>query len=81
MQRSSVPDAVASSRQRICQVLAGAPFPAARWQLMAHAEHYGADAATRSDLWRLPAAVYDDLPSVLVSMGLLPERPGGRGPR
>lgn len=62
----------AGDRLRICQVLGGASFPAARWELMAHAEHYGADSATRRDLWRLPAAVYDDLAAVLAAMGLLP---------
>jgi hypothetical protein len=42
---------------RIGQVLDGMEFPAAKWQLIAHADHYGADAVTRSELWAMPVAV------------------------
>jgi hypothetical protein len=65
--------------QRISQVLAGITFPAAKWQLIMHAEDYGADAATRAELWSLPAMTYADLPDVLAALGLVgaPRRPAG----
>jgi hypothetical protein len=59
---------------RIGQVLDGVEFPAAKWQLIAHADHYGADSVTRSELWALPVGVYPDLLSVLVATGM-PARP------
>ncbi|MHA6796331.1 DUF2795 domain-containing protein [Pseudonocardia bannensis] len=68
--------------RRIGQVLAAAEFPAAKWQLIAHAEHYGADACTRAELWSLPVATYPDLTAVLMVLGLLTPptraRPGYR---
>ncbi len=51
--------------ERVSQVLAGMVFPAAKWQLVMHAEAYGADAATRAELWALPTGSYADLRSVL----------------
>lgn len=51
--------------ERVSQVLAGMVFPAAKWQLVMHAEAYGADAATRAELWALPTGSYADLKSVL----------------
>ncbi|NMI02063.1 DUF2795 domain-containing protein [Pseudonocardia acidicola] len=67
---------------RIGQVLAGCDFPAAKWQLIAHAEHYGADAGTRAELWSLPVTTYPDLAAVLTALGLLAPptrvRPGYR---
>jgi hypothetical protein len=65
--------------QRISQVLAGLRYPAARWQVLAEADHYGADSASRAQLWALPPGVYDDLSSVLVELGLLARN--GRRPR
>lgn len=56
--------------RRLSQVLAGIPFPAAKWQLIMHAEEYGADAASRAELWALPASTYPDLRSVLAALGL-----------
>ncbi len=41
--------------QRLRHVLAGLSFPAQRWQVIAEAEHYGADARTRRELRALPA--------------------------
>lgn len=61
--------------RRISQVLAGIPFPAAKWQLIMHAEAYGADAASRAELWGLPTGSYPDLPSVLASLGLVDAPP------
>lgn len=54
---------------RLGHVLADVDFPAAKWQLVTHAENYGADATTRDDLWRLPAGEYADLVAVLVALG------------
>ncbi len=66
---------------RIRHVLADVPFPAAKWQLIIHAEDYGADSGTRADLWGLPAGSYADLNAVLGALGLLAvpsPRPGYR---
>jgi hypothetical protein len=72
-----------AAERRVSQVLAGVAFPAARWQLVMHAEEYGADAATRAQLWALRVRTYADLTAVLHAMGLdgapvptdLPRRP------
>jgi hypothetical protein len=50
---------------RLRQVLAGQRFPAARWELIAGAEFYGADELTRRDLRTLPARFFRDLGDVL----------------
>lgn len=65
---------------RVSQVLAGVPFPAAKWQLIIHGEDYGADATTRTQLWGLPAGVYADVRAVFAALGLDagPARPGYR---
>jgi hypothetical protein len=80
-----------ADRQRIAQVLAGLHYPAARWQVLAEADHYGADAGSRAQLHALPPAIYRDLGDVLVRLGLLSARvlpevrprsmPPQRGPR
>ena len=69
--------------ERLSQVLADATFPAAKWQLLMHAEQYGADSATRTDLWVLPAGDYPTLTDVLVALGLVnaPRRPLGFRPQ
>lgn len=65
--------------QRIRHVLTGVSFPAAKWQLIIHAEEYGADAPTRADLWGLPAGTYDGVAAVVAALGFtLPPRPGYR---
>lgn len=51
--------------RRLRQVLAGQQFPADRWELIATAEFYGADAQSRGELWQLPAARYRTLDDVL----------------
>ncbi|MCX6465435.1 MAG: DUF2795 domain-containing protein, partial [Pseudonocardiales bacterium] len=66
MRRSSRADVA-----RVRHVLAGVTFPAAKWQLIIHAEDYGADATTRTDLWRLPAGVYPDIQAVLAALGMV----------
>ena len=70
---------VRADARRISQVLAGLRYPAARWQVLAEADHYGADSASRAQLWALPTGVYDDLSSVLVELGLLARN--GQRPR
>ena len=60
--------------QRITQVLAGLDYPAARWQVLAEADHYGADAGSRQQLHALPSLTYRDLGDVLVALGLLSVR-------
>ncbi|WP_300011256.1 DUF2795 domain-containing protein [Pseudonocardia sp.] len=69
--------------QRVRHVLAGLAFPAAKWQLIIHAEDYGADASTRAELWALPPGDYPDLPAVFVALGLAsvaPRRPPAQRP-
>ena len=51
--------------QRLRHVLAGLSFPAQRWQVIAEAEHYGADARTRRELRTLPDARFDSYASLL----------------
>jgi hypothetical protein len=62
--------------ERIGQVLAGLSFPAARWQVLAQADHYGADSVSRAQLSTLPVHNYPDLAEVLAALGLLV--PNGR---
>src|SRR6478735_3922755 len=50
---------------RVRQVLADAVFPAQRWELIACAYSYGADATTLDDLHSLGQPTYRDLPAVL----------------
>jgi hypothetical protein len=50
---------------RIADVLAGVPYPARTWQLLAQADHYGADRHTHIELSRLPQGTYRDLDAVL----------------
>ncbi|MGE3413848.1 MAG: DUF2795 domain-containing protein [Dehalococcoidia bacterium] len=44
--------------RRLRAVLAGQTFPAERWELLATAEFYGADARTRAELRDIPAGRY-----------------------
>ena len=54
---------------RLRQVLAGARFPADRWELVACAEHYGADATTMRELRGLPARRFTAIDQVLRLVG------------
>ena len=74
-----MPDA----RRRLGQVLAGQPFPAARWELIAAADLYGADALTMSELHALPAVRFGTLADVLkaVERARNDARDGERGRR
>jgi hypothetical protein len=61
--------------ERIAQVLDGLRYPAERWQVIAQADHYGADSVTRAQLVALPVRAYVDLGAVLVALGLfVPDR-------
>jgi hypothetical protein len=52
-------------RQRLQQVLAGLVFPAERWELIAHADAYGADAMSKAELHQLPECKFRSLGDVL----------------
>jgi hypothetical protein len=68
---------VRAAAVRISQVLAELDYPAAKWEVLAEADHYGADMASRAQLWALPAGTYPDLTSVLVGLGLVGAPPPG----
>ncbi|OLT14617.1 hypothetical protein BJF78_17990 [Pseudonocardia sp. CNS-139] len=51
--------------ERVAKVLDGLSYPAAKWQILMHAENYGADAFTRVELWALPTGEYADLAAVM----------------
>jgi hypothetical protein len=53
---------------RFAAVLAGVAYPARTWQLLAQADHYGADAQTRAALDRLPVGTYANLDAVLAML-------------
>ena len=65
--------------ERVSQVLAGLVYPAAKWQILMHAENYGADAYTRAELWALSTGVYSDLGAVLRALSC--DSPGVRPQR
>jgi hypothetical protein len=55
---------MAEATQRLRDVLAEQRFPAARWELIARALHYGADVHTLRELHALPEARYRCLAEV-----------------
>ena len=65
---SSAGAATMAMRLRLQQVLAGQSFPAARWELIAAAEMYGADLVTRSDLHALRPVRFHSLAEVLLAV-------------
>ncbi|HEY0641612.1 MAG TPA: DUF2795 domain-containing protein [Pseudonocardiaceae bacterium] len=52
----------------IAQVLRGLRFPAAKWQILTHADLYGADAVTWSLLHTLPVREYQNCAEVLAAV-------------
>jgi hypothetical protein len=54
--------------ERLRYVLDGLTFPVDRWELIARAEHYGADAATLHDLQALPSQRYGSLTDVITAI-------------
>ena len=59
----SLPKSINSERFRYA--LAGLRFPAERWQIVAWANDYGADAFTMDDLHNLPRRSYRDIRDVI----------------
>ena len=53
------------ARMRLRQVLSEADFPAERWQLLAWAEHYGADSVTLQELHGLSPGRYETIDRVV----------------
>ena len=56
---------VTGTSDRLRYVLDGLTFPVDRWELIARAEHYGADAASLHDLHALPPRRYGSLTDVI----------------
>jgi hypothetical protein len=50
---------------RLGYVLDGMSFPVQRWELIARAEHYGADATTLDELRSVPEGRYGSLTDVV----------------
>ncbi|MGD9528047.1 DUF2795 domain-containing protein [Pseudonocardia sp.] len=50
--------------RRLRAVLASQKFPAERWELLAAAEFYGADARTRAELRAIPVGRYSTIAQV-----------------
>jgi hypothetical protein len=67
------------SPRLLAQVLAGLAFPADRWQVLAHVDHYGPDRGTRHLFWQLPEQSYRSIGAVLAALGALdgPRESGG----
>jgi hypothetical protein len=63
--------------ERIASVLAGMPFPARTWQLLAQADSYGADSQTREALSRLPQDTYANLTAVVTALRNPDRAPAG----
>lgn len=63
----------------LAQVLVGLKFPADRWQVLAHVDHYGPDRGTRHLFWQLPERSYVSIGAVLTAIGALgrPPTPAG----
>jgi Protein of unknown function (DUF2795) len=57
-------DDVVEVTQRLRDVLAEQQFPAARWELIACAQNYGADVHTLRELHALPEAIFRCLTDV-----------------
>jgi hypothetical protein len=53
----------------LAQILVGLRFPADRWQVVAHVDHYGPDPGTRDLFWRLPERSYPTVGAVLAALG------------
>lgn len=55
----------------VSQVFGDLPFPAFRWQLIAQAAVYGADAVTMAKLHRLPVRRYADMDEVAAAINAM----------
>lgn len=65
---------VETTSRRVANALAGLRFPAMRWQLIAEADYYGADALTRDELTELPIQSYPDLAAVISTLAAIRPR-------
>ena len=61
-------------------VLVGAELPLRRWQLLAIADDYGADARTRTKLEQVPDRDYHDSSEVMIAMSMTPAHLAARSP-
>lgn len=61
-------------------VLTGVEFPVRRWQLLAIADDYGADAGTRRKLEQIPDRDYRDGGDVTLAMSMTPAHLAARSP-
>jgi len=59
---------------RLGYVLDGMSFPVQRWELIARAEHYGADATTLGELRSVPEGRYGSLTDVVNAIAQSRER-------
>lgn len=62
------PVVVVADPTRVSAVLADVSYPARTWQLITHADYYGADAVTRAELHHLPVDTYQDLAAVIATV-------------
>jgi hypothetical protein len=64
---------------QIAAVLADLTYPAAKWQVLAEADYYGANFEVRALLWALPLGRYDSFDTVRAALlgqsGTPPEIP------
>ena len=63
---------------RVRCVLHGTAFPVDRWELVARAEHYGADAITLRELHRLEQRRYTSLEDIIDAVIRSYRQPFGR---
>jgi len=67
-------ESVRTIERRMGYILDDLQFPAVRWQLITHAEFYGADALSIAYLHGVPARRYADVASVV--QGIIAGLPG-----
>jgi anti-sigma B factor antagonist len=70
---------VAVRMSQVAAVLADLVYPAAKWQVLAEADHYGGNIDVRSLLWALPAGSYESLETIRAAL-LGPPNPPSESP-
>lgn len=53
---------------QIAAVLADLAYPAAKWQVLAEADYYGANVEVRALLWALPSGSYDSFDTIRTAL-------------
>ena len=56
---------------QVAAVLGELRYPAAKWQILVEADHYGTNGPTKAALWALPVAQYhsfDDIRAALIPL-------------